>query len=306
MLYKLIAQKKDKAMAEAAKENIDNIRKEIDTIDDKILELLADRSKFVEMVGKIKHANGEKNSIIRPGREAAMIRRISNKGGGAFSKAAIAHLWRLIIASSIMIEEDTKISALSPQQSNECYWLAREYFGAFTPIEKHASTSDVIRDVVERKSTVGVIPIWDDNAPKPWWVGLSEVEDAPTVFAKLPFIKMAPSQKAPLVAIGYIKPEATGDDQSLWVLKIDEIIPFETVEPSLKDLLGNSLQVIDQHREIGNPNTHCYLIQVHDFIDKDDKRVKKLLDDVRENAYKEAVVQAHFLGAFASPISLES
>jgi chorismate mutase-like protein len=293
-------------MAAEGKDSLNNFRKEIDSIDDKLLELLAERSRVVQMVGKFKHAAGEKNSIIRPGREAAMIRRISNKGGGAFSKAAIAHLWRLIIASSITIEEDTRISALSPQQNTECYWLAREYFGAFTPIEKHASTSDVMRDVVERKSTVGVIPIWDENSPKPWWLRLTETEEPPFVFAKLPFIKNAPSQRSPLVAMGYIAPEPTGDDQSLWVLKLAEQISFEDIEDLAKKTFGDDMKVVDQCRQVANPTMHCYLIQAHDFIAKDDKRVDKFLETAKATINKDLPVETYYLGSFASPISIES
>ena len=289
-------------------ENLDNLRKNIDNIDDKILELLASRSRIVDMMGKIKTTinSKSKNSIIRPGREASMIRRITNKNCGAFSKAAIAQLWRLIIASSIMIEENTRVAALSPQQNTECFWLAREYFGSFTPIAKHSSTADVLNDVVKGNATVGVIPIWDDNSPMPWWVRLTEVENAPRVFAKLPFIKQAPSQKSPLVAFGYINPEPTGDDQSLWGIKSDEKIPFELIEPGLKESFGSDVEVIDHFRQIGEKTKRCYLLQIADFVDIEDKRMEKFVKSIKSRAGKDTEFDTFYVGAYATPIVLLS
>lgn len=295
------------AVEEKEIDSLDNMRREIDSIDDKMLELLAERSRYVEMVGKIKNVKDKRDSIIRPGREASMIRRISNKGGGAFSKAAIAHLWRLIIASSIMIEENTKVAALCPQYNNECYWLAREYFGPFTPIDKFNSTAEILEKVTQQEATIGVVPIWDDNSPKPWWVRLveSKEEDRPTVFAKLPFIKQAPSQKSPLVALGYIKPEPTGDDQSLWVIKLDDSVSFETIKPGLQDIFGAEATVLDQFHEAGTTGIQCYLIQMHDFISKDDQRVEKFVKAATSKLGKKKKISLHYLGSFASPIVIE-
>ncbi|MEY4505016.1 MAG: hypothetical protein RL154_1313, partial [Pseudomonadota bacterium] len=55
--------------------NLDEIRVKIDSIDNEVLELLAQRVTLVKEVGRIKHANNE--SIYRPEREAAILKRLN-------------------------------------------------------------------------------------------------------------------------------------------------------------------------------------------------------------------------------------
>src|SRR4051812_24910827 len=110
-------------------------RAEIDAIDNSILELLSRRVGIVREVGALKQASadlsGAHKSFIRPGREAEMVRRIARQAHENLPQAAaLAQMWRLIIASAIDIEEGgASVATLSTDTNRECYWLAREYFG---------------------------------------------------------------------------------------------------------------------------------------------------------------------------------
>ena len=192
---------------------IPKLRKEIDTIDDRILDLLIERAGLVSEVGKLKPRDLGK-SIIRPGREAEMIRRVARKTKGPVSKAAVALIWRLIIASAINIEENAKVSALAVPGNRECYWLAREYFGAFTEMLQRPTIFEVLQDITDRTATVGVLPLMHTNAPRTWWSRLTETKNPPHVFARVPFIRLAHSQKGSIVAIGHVDPEPTENPTS--------------------------------------------------------------------------------------------
>jgi len=56
---------------------LDEIRKKLDEIDDKLLELINERFKLVHMVGEIKNKNNE--PIYRPEREKAILDRLKQK-----------------------------------------------------------------------------------------------------------------------------------------------------------------------------------------------------------------------------------
>lgn len=290
------------------KDNLSTLRKKIDTLDDQILELLSERASVVEVVGKLKHSRDKLHSIIRPGREARMIRRMAELTKRPLSPEAVAHLWRMIISSAINIEEETQVSAVSTPENEECYWLSREYFGPFTAITKHPTAMGVIGDVFERKATVGVVPIWDENAPRPWWVRLIEEEceeEPPLVFARLPFIRVAPSQKSPLIAIGYIVPEQTEDDRSLWVIQADELIPLDTIEPVLRKEVNLPFEMIDHFRQYGTPTMRYYLVEFKGFINNNDERLEKFLKKIRKQVYEQSPVRVRYIGSYATPLVIE-
>lgn len=291
-------------MAGEKKNNIEKYRKQIDRLDDQILDLLADRANIVKKVGETKSLKGSKKSIIRPGREAEMIRRIAKRqDGNALPRAAIAQMWRLIISSAINIEEDARVSAFAPIGERESFWLAREYFGSFTPMKQCPTAMEVFQDVVSEQSTVGVLPLWEKDTTVPWWVRMAGDKSDIRIFARLPFVQMAPSEKVPLVAIGNVEPEATGEDESMWVIKCLATVGFASVEGILKDM-SVDFSVQQETRIIGNPTTHQYLVKMDGFVDKKSRKIAnfvKKANDIYENTTQE-LVSAHWLGSYATPI----
>ncbi len=293
---------------------LETCRAEIDAIDNSILELLAKRVQVVREVGEIKNADtkGKKSarkSIIRPGREAEMVRRIARqKNENLPHAAALAQMWRLIIASAVTIEEgNARVVTLSTDTNRECYWLAREYFGAFTPMHEKATVAEVVQDVVECRATVGVLPLWDRSGPRPWWSRIEgdDTHDMPRIFARLPFIQMARSSKAPLVAIGYVDPEETGEDESLWVIRAEEKVQFSLLDPLL-EAAGLDYVHLETCRVLGVPNTHHYLIEINGFAGGEDPRLRKFLDKARRKFDALVLpISAHYLGSYAVPILFE-
>lgn len=198
-----------------------SIRRHIDDIDDQMIELLTKRIGYVHEVAALKTQHMEKGvSFIRPGREAMMLRRISGAFDEVVIQQAVAHIWRMIISSAINLEEQTQISAVFSSEFQEGYWLAREYFGAFTGIKKRMSAADVVDDVYSRNCSVGMVSyIAEPNNAEPWWSLLVEMDNYPTIFATIPFVYSNAQEVTPWFALGYAEPEATGEDGSLWVVQ---------------------------------------------------------------------------------------
>jgi len=292
-------------MAANKNDGLEEFRSKIDAIDDKILDLLARRANIVKQVGDMKRQKGNKKSIIRPGREAEMVRRIANHPTGAdnvFPRAAVAYMWRMIISSAISIEENPCISTLSMPSNRESFWLAREYFGGFTPMKQHPTMMEVIRDILEGKATVGVLPLLDQDSPQPWWSRLIEEKTAPKIFSRLPFIQMAPSQKTPLVGMGYVDPEETGDDESVWVVKSQEVVTLSTIENMMKGE-GLEFELKGECRVLANPTNHQQLFIIKGFVNDKDKKIAKFVAKANESYSKTSLpLSAHWLGSYATPI----
>ena len=70
---------------------IKSLRKEIDSIDDQLLELINKRTSIVDKLGILKK---DSNSIVDKKREAEVISRLLNLHKGNFSRDSIVRIWR--------------------------------------------------------------------------------------------------------------------------------------------------------------------------------------------------------------------
>ena len=81
----------------ASPPSLEELRREIDEIDDAIHDLLMRRAQVVEQIGIAKRPD---NQIFRPGREAIILRRLAARHTGAFPIAVVVRIWREMIAAS--------------------------------------------------------------------------------------------------------------------------------------------------------------------------------------------------------------
>lgn len=81
--------------------SLDALRREIDAIDDAILDLLVKR---FAATGRVRDTKARDGSIaaspFRPAREAAVLRRLAGRSGTALPADTLVRLWRVILSSS--------------------------------------------------------------------------------------------------------------------------------------------------------------------------------------------------------------
>lgn len=130
---------------------LEDLRAEIDTIDNSILALLAKRMDIVEKVGSLKRENGHKGVFIRPKREDDMMKAILERGAGKFPKAALFSIWRAIISASLQVEQPFKVATLKS--------VGREVFDYFGSITEYILLDNEMQ-VIESAGNfnVGVLP----------------------------------------------------------------------------------------------------------------------------------------------------
>jgi chorismate mutase/prephenate dehydratase len=86
-------------------ETLDDCRKEIDSLDGQLLDIINQRMKVVERVGEIKHNNN--SAVYRPEREKEIIERLtklSQESGGVLNKEAIEAIFLELFAISRNLE----------------------------------------------------------------------------------------------------------------------------------------------------------------------------------------------------------
>ena len=92
---------------------LDDIRKKIDDLDSKLLELLNQRADLVHEVGEIKKKDGIE--IYAPEREESLLKSLVQKSQGRLSETSIRSIYREIMSAALSLEQDLKIAYLGPQ-----------------------------------------------------------------------------------------------------------------------------------------------------------------------------------------------
>lgn len=135
------------------------IRKKIDAVDAKLLELLNQRADLVHEVGEIKRENG--GPIFAPDREERLLRSLAERNaeiGGRLPSKAIRAIYREIMSASYALEKGLKIAYLGPA-GTYTHEAARQKFGASVDYEPQGNITEVFDAVARGKVDFGVVPI---------------------------------------------------------------------------------------------------------------------------------------------------
>lgn len=282
--------------------DLTELRHKIDAVDQRVLDLFRERMALVHEVGELKSASGEKACVIRPGREASMMRKLIKDASDIFPAGAVHSIWRAIIAASTMKELAFTCTVWQPENNNTAYWLTREYFGAETPVSFNINSMPVLHEVSVGKSTVAILPL-TQTVKRPWWVEMLSFTDKLQIFALLPFVGKLPFVVDPVLAVGPVCPEKTASDTTLIVITDNKSISRESVHQNFLKL-GVKVEEWQKFEEgVGSNCTRFQLFKVEGFHAKDDEifaKVESALNAVNSTDVK---VQLNVLGAFANPIT---
>lgn len=141
-------------------EDLKELRREIDAIDEEILKLLNQRAKLAKRAGEIKKSMGLEVHV--PEREREIINRIIrlNKElyGEEFPTEAVVHIYREIISACLSLEKELKIAYLGPK-ATFTHQAALEYFGFSAHYVPVSTIGDVFREVETGRVDYGVVPV---------------------------------------------------------------------------------------------------------------------------------------------------
>ncbi|MCE2965571.1 MAG: chorismate mutase [Alphaproteobacteria bacterium] len=261
-------------VAMAVDDNLKNLRQRIDSLDEEILSLLRARTQVVTEVGEVKKRL-DLSVFMRPGREAAIIRRLLSRPLGEMPPRMVFRLWRELMMASLQLEQPFSVAVYAPPQQFDCLMLAREQFGGATPLLLFDTTAGVLRAVGEGAALVGVLPdLIEDCDERPWWRQL--VFDDPAglgVVFQLPFVEAERGARA--FAVGRIQGEETGDDNSFIVLKTFEEISRGALRDAVEAAGFQVLRLAAWATPDMGDETY-YLVELKDFVSEDDARLKAL------------------------------
>lgn len=198
-----------------------DLRLKIDALDSELLRLVDERAALGRAIGeakvreeKAREESGGAAVLLRPDREAMLIRKLLNMPRKAASANVVVRIWRELISENLRIQGQAAgglhltLSAADP--SREVLVWARERFG-FAPgygfVKDPAAVIAAARDA----RNLGVISL--DPRAGPWWARLL-AEPKVRVIAALPEVS---AHRPHALAFAAIAPEPTGDDLTFWV-----------------------------------------------------------------------------------------
>ena len=136
--------------------NVDKVRDQIDSIDEKILQLLNDRAEASKKIGRIKLKEGQ--GIYAPHREKEVLDHLKAINKALLTPAAIEAIYREIMSSSLSLEKEIRIAYLGPEFTFT-HQAAQKKFGASVNYLACTNISDVFAEVDRGRSDYGVVPV---------------------------------------------------------------------------------------------------------------------------------------------------
>jgi chorismate mutase/prephenate dehydratase len=135
---------------------LEELRAEIDKLDDELLKLFNRRMEFVHQVGELKNTTGA--PIYRPEREKSILNRLKAKNDGKLTDKAIDALFLELFAVARNIELPERVAYLGPKASFT-HQAAETKFGAMSSYLPIKSIKGIFREVNRGTAKFGVVPI---------------------------------------------------------------------------------------------------------------------------------------------------
>lgn len=164
---------------------LDDVRRQIDALDDKIHDTLMQRAELINKISEEKRK--KKIPVVQPAREARMIRRLLARHEGALPEMAVVRIWRELVGAVSMLQTGLKVAVVS-EQGHPVWDMARDYFGSCLPMMQVASPLSAVAALREDKVNLAVMPWPQEGEDKPWWTFLEadKPEQAMQIIVRLP------------------------------------------------------------------------------------------------------------------------
>jgi chorismate mutase len=164
--------------------SLDDLRQEIDRLDDAMHRLLIERGGIIDALVRVKRT-GETGSAFRPGREADMMRRLVARHSGRLPFSAVEHIWRTIISGFTHVQAPYAVHVDGSGDQGALRDLARFQMGFDVPVKMQETAEAVIASVAKSQGDLGLIALGKSKSP--WWEALGK-PGQPVVMARLPFL----------------------------------------------------------------------------------------------------------------------
>jgi chorismate mutase/prephenate dehydratase len=140
----------------STEEELKNIRTQIDSLDEQIIDLIQRRASFAKEIGRVKKNSND--PIYRPDREREVYEKVSKKSNGPLPPSVIRAIYREMMSGTIALEHPLKIGYLGPEGSFS-HEALRTKFGSSIDSFPLPTIPDVFRAVESSQLDYGIVPV---------------------------------------------------------------------------------------------------------------------------------------------------
>jgi chorismate mutase / prephenate dehydratase len=136
--------------------DICDIRQQIDSIDDTILELINRRLNLARRIGDLKKDSG--NRVVDSTRESEILRRLTALNKGPLNPNVLHHIFIDIIAAARAIQASQRVAYLGPE-ATFTHLAATSHFGYSVTYVPQPSIREIFSEVEKGACDYGVVPV---------------------------------------------------------------------------------------------------------------------------------------------------
>jgi len=136
--------------------DLEDLRRQIDAIDEELVAILNQRAEIVVRIGKLK-SEGD-TPIYAPDREKVVLDKIRSANKGPLPDKTLAAIYRELMSGSFALEKPLRIAYLGPQGSFS-HLAAVGKFGASVEYEPVTNIYGVFEEVSRERVDFGIVPI---------------------------------------------------------------------------------------------------------------------------------------------------
>ncbi|HET8704795.1 MAG TPA: prephenate dehydratase [Pseudomonadales bacterium] len=143
----------------ANKPTLEELRVQIDGLDQQIQTLISQRAVCAQKVAEVKkEQEGENVVYYRPEREAQVLKRVMERNTGPIDGETMARLFREIMSACLALEQRMRIAFFGPEGSFT-HAAAQKHFGHAVELVPLATIDEVFREVESGAAHYGVVPV---------------------------------------------------------------------------------------------------------------------------------------------------
>ena len=136
--------------------SFDKLRRKIDLLDKRILDLLAERGDIALEIRELKTENSL--GVYDPVREKLIEKKLRELNSGPLSDESILRIFREIISACRSLQQPTKAAYLGPEGSFS-HQASYNEFGGSADLMPLGSFEEVFEEVENARATFGVVPV---------------------------------------------------------------------------------------------------------------------------------------------------
>lgn len=256
---------------------LQQIRKKIDSLDNKIHDVLMERAQLIDDIAAEKRKNNLQ--FVHPAREAQMIRRLLDRHTGSLPPAAIVRIWRELVGAVSLMQTGLKISVVHAPEQPDIWDISKNYFGSVVSMQRLPTPLAAIGSVREGESSFAVLPWPEDHVQNAWWHTLETNPDHQIkIVCALPYgaqtdLSLHASHKALVIAKIDFTP--SGKDRSFLSISLNQDISRARILETLKEENFEPLTIYTQAKGL-ETGMISHLVEVKDHLDQQDERLETL------------------------------